>query len=285
MDRKECIWCVVLSPAGAVQIPVNGRLNSSGAVGALSEKSPAGHSHYNSLQASLNRRFANGFQLQASYTFSKSIDNGSTTYGLEGAQQDLSNPYNAAQDIGRSLFDHTHAFTSSFVYELPFRRNALVGGWQITGIISAVSGAPLDILDGPNMSGYAGNRPNLVPGKSNNPIKGEVTQWFDPSAFSLPQLGTLGNLGRDTGIGPGLFSFDTALLKDTRISKISEAFDIQFRAEFFNVLNHTNFAPPPNLGVFSLLPGGGSTLNPAFGQITSTATPSRQIQFGLKILF
>lgn len=279
------VFNVVLSPSGAVQIPVNGRLNSSGAVAALSEKSPAGHSHYNSLQASLNRRFAKGFQLQASYTFSKSIDNGSTTYGLEGAQQDLSNPYNAANDIGRSLFDHSHTFTGSFVYELPFRSNALVSGWQVTGIISAISGAPLDILDGPNMSGYAGDRPNLLPGKSNNPVRGEVTQWFDPSSFALPALGTLGNLGRDTGIAPGLFNFDTALLKDTRVTKISEAFDIQFRAEFFNVLNHTNFAPPPGLGVFTLLPGGGVAPNPTFGQLTSTATPSRQIQFGLKILF
>ena len=254
-------------------------------MGALSEKFPDGHSHYNSLQVSLNRRFAHGFQVQASYTYSKSIDNGSTTYGLEGAQQDMTNPYNAKYDVGPSLFSRTQSFHGSFVYALPFHGNKLVSGWQITGILTAVSGPPLDILDGPGMSGSSGDRPNLVAGKSNNPVLGQVNQWFDPSAFSLPALGTLGNLGRDTGIGPDLWNFDTALLKDTKIPKISEAFAVQFRAEFFNVFNHANFAPPPSLGVFNLNPNGTAAPNPAFGQLTSTATSSRQIQFGLKILF
>jgi hypothetical protein len=275
----------VVNAGGAIQIPFNGRENSSGAVAALSEKFPAGHSHYNSLQASLNRRFSGGFQLQASYTYSKSIDNGSTTYGLEGPQQDMTNPYSDKYDIGPSLFNRTQSFNASFVYALPFHANKLIDGWRLSGIFTAVTGAPLDILDGPGMSGSSGDRPNLVAGASNNPVTGNPNQWLNPASFSLEPLGTLGNLGRDTGIGPGLWNLDTALLKDTKITKISETFSVQFRAEFFNILNHTNFAPPPSLSVFNLNSNGTAAPNPAFGQITSTASNSRQIQFGLKVIF
>jgi hypothetical protein len=275
----------VVEANGSVQIPQNGRENSTGAVGSLSEKSPAGHSHYNSLQASLNRRFSSGFQLQASYTYSKSIDNGSVTYGLEGPQQDMTNPYNAGYDVGPSLFSRKQSFNTSFVYALPFHGNQLVNGWRISGIFTAVTGQPLDILDGPGMSGSSGDRPNLVAGASNNPVTGNPNQWLNPASFSLEPLGTLGNLGRDTAIGPGLWNLDTALLKETRVTKISESFSVQFRAEFFNIFNHANFAPPPSLSVFNLNPNGTAAPNPAFGQITSTANNSRQIQFGLKVIF
>jgi hypothetical protein len=260
---------------------VGTRLNP--ADGSLSEKTPIAHSHYNSLQASLNRRFSHGLQLQASYTYSKSIDNGSTTYGLEGAQQDLPNPYSSQYEVGRSLFDRTHSFRASYVYALPFHGNKLVEGWQWSGIFTAVSGAPVDILDGPNMTGETNDRPNLLPGFSGNPVVGKPTEWFNPNAFALEPLGTLGNLGRDTGVGPGLWSWDTAFMKETRIG---EGVRVQFRAEFFNIFNHTNFdTSNMNLGVFQIAPGGAVSHNPTFGQFVQTATTSRQIQFGIKVLF
>ena len=101
-------------------------------------------------------------------------------------------------------------------------------------------------------------------------------QWFNPNAFVLPAPGTYGNLGRGTLRGPGLVGMDVSLLKDT---KLTEKVAMQFRAECFNVLNHTNFNTP-NLTVFS-----GAAINPTAGQITATATPSRQIQFGLKMIY
>jgi hypothetical protein len=271
-----------LTPAGSIQIPNGGRENPNPLVGALSEKNATGHSHYNSLQASFNRRFSHGLQAQASYTYSKSIDDGSTTYGLEGPQQDLANPYNAAYDVGRSLFDRTHSFRASFVYALPLGDHLLLRGWQWSGIFTAVTGPPLDILDGPTMSGLTNDRPNLNPGYTPDPILSKVNEWINPAAFSLEPVGTLGNLGRDTAVGPGLWSLDTAVMKDTRIT---EALRVQFRAEFFNIFNHTNFSPPPNLGVFILNPNGSASVNPTFGQLTSTATTSRQIQFAVKFLF
>jgi len=276
------VFDAVLTSSGSVEIPNGGRVNPSPLVGALSEKNAIGHSHYNSLQASFNRRFSHGLQAQAAYTYSKSIDNGSTTYGLEGAQQDLSNPYNAANDVGPSLFDHRHSFRASFVYALPSPNHTLLKGWQWSGIFTAVTGAPMDILDGPNMSGLTNDRPNVNPSFSGNPVIGDVAQWVNPAAYSLEAVGTLGNLGRDTVIGPGLWSFDTAVMKDTRIT---EALRVQFRAEFFNIFNHANFNPPPNLGVFILNPNGTSTANPTFSELTSTSTTSRQIQFGVKFLF
>jgi hypothetical protein len=117
-------------------------------------------------------------------------------------------------------------------------------------------------------------------------VIGQPTNYFNPNAYMLEPVGTLGNLGRDSLTGPGLWSLDTAFMKDTRVTKISEAFHIQFRAEFFNIFNHTNFdTSNMNLGVFQLAPNGAATPNPTFGQFVQTATTSRQIQFGVKVLF
>jgi hypothetical protein len=115
---------------------------------------------------------------------------------------------------------------------------------------------------------------------------GSPTEWINPNAYALEAVGTLGNLGRDTSVGPAFWTLDTAIMKDTRIPKISEAFHVQFRAEFFNIFNHTNFdTSNMNLGVFQLAPNGASTPNPTFGQFVQTASTSRQIQFAIKVLF
>jgi len=134
-------------------------------------------------------------------------------------------------------------------------------------------------------------RPNYNIGCTNL-VTGNPNQWFNPACFSEPEPGTPGNLGRTSVPGPGLVNLDFSVLKDTRIPKISEAFDVQFRAEFFNIFNHANFALPTatlySLGGYSIVNGvPTSTVNVAStaGQITATATTSRQIQFGMKILF
>ena len=142
----------------------------------ISLKEPWGHSNYNSLQAGLHRRFSQDLQTQISYTWSKSMDNGSTSSSLEGAGQDISDPYNAARDRGPSGFNRTQSFVGSAVYALPFHGNRLADGWQISGIFTAVSGAPFSVVTGYDQTGIEGlsvRRPNLVAGCSPNPIVGQ----------------------------------------------------------------------------------------------------------------
>src|SRR5207302_5135999 len=194
----------------------------------LSNKAPVGQSNYNSLQASVTHRFSRGLQFQTSYTWAKSLDNSSVTYALEStgaAPQNVENPYYFNSDYGLSVFDREHAVVANAVYDFPFRGNKLVSGWQISGIVTYQSGFPFTIVDGFDRTGLAafasgatpGERPNIVPGCSNNPIQGRVNQWYEPSCFALQPVGTLGNLGRNTLTGPDFTNLDFALMKTTPI--------------------------------------------------------------------
>ena len=150
-----------------------------------------------------------------------------------------------------------------------------------TGIVSAVSSVPLTPIIGFNRSRNADtrapDRPNLAPGRTNNPVIGKPERWFDPTAFVLPEPGKFGNLGRSTVSAPALAVLDYSLLKNI---PISEYLRTEFRAEFFNVLNHTNFGLPQR----NLFDPNGAILGNA-GRITDTTTTSRELQFGLKIIF
>jgi hypothetical protein len=170
----------------------------------------------------------------------------------------------------------------SSVYAFPFKGNILVSGWQLSGNFTYSSGAPWNVTLAWDQAGNGETgeeRPNIISGV--NPILGNVNQWGNPAAFSVPAVGTLGDLQRDYLSGPGLVDLDMALLKDTRLS---EKFRLQFRAEFFNVANHPNLGLP-NGSVFAEGPNGTGVPNSTFGQITYTTTSSRQIQFALKLLF
>jgi len=162
--------------------------------------------------------------------------------------------------------------------------NHLIGGWQWNGIFNAQSGFPFTPLIGFNNTGSGDGAtvdiPNLNPNFKGKVISGTVDRWFDPRAFTVPAAGTYGNAGRSSFIGPGLFNVDTSLFK--RIP-IREGMNLQFRAEAFNVFNRANFAYPNGI-VFQGNPSNYSYSDSA-GQITNTATPSRQIQFALKLLF
>jgi outer membrane receptor protein involved in Fe transport len=266
-----------LSPAGA--IVSNPRENP--ALGALSSEAPVGDSHYNSLQVGLNRRFSHGLQGQLSYTWSKCLDNTSGTSGLEGGAP-WTDPLAGNYDEGRCQFDRSQFVKYSSVYSFPFKGNVLVSGWQLSGNFTYSSGAPWNVLLGFDQAGNGNSgeeRPNIVSGV--NPIIGGVNGYANPAAFSVPGVGTLGNLQRDYLSGPGLVDLDMAVLKDTRIH---EQVRLQFRAEFFNVANHPNFGLP-NPTAFSQGPAGTGIPNSTFGQITYTTTSSRQIQFALKLLF
>jgi hypothetical protein len=129
---------------------------------------------------------------------------------------------------------------------------------------------------------FVNDRPNLNPGRTaDNITTGKLNQWFDPTAFSLPPVGELGNMGRNNLTGPHFWDIDFSILRDTGLT---ERLKLQFRAEFFNILNHSNWGLP-NGQVFTQTPGGGGVINPVFGQITTVAAPMRQIQFGLKLVF
>ena len=275
------------TPGGSGTVTPNPRPNPN--FGNLNLRSTWAYSHYNSLQTSLNRRFANHFQAQVSYTYSKSMDVGSGDQGPDsanGGNQIAMNPFNTRTEYGRSNFDYTHIVKINGVYELPFSKNEFVKGWRLSGVITAQSGTPFTLFDGFDLigSGQSGKnapgRPNLNPGCSGNPIIGNVNLWFDPTCFSLQPLGTFGNLGRNTAVGPNIRNINAALLKRTAIHKISEQFVLEFRAEVTNLFNHANYGLPNQLLYNNL-----TTVNTTAGQITTTTTGARQMQFALKATF
>ncbi|OFW34745.1 MAG: hypothetical protein A3J28_10550 [Acidobacteria bacterium RIFCSPLOWO2_12_FULL_60_22] len=160
----------------------------------------------------------------------------------------------------------------------------VLAGWQWGGIVTATAGHPFTAVLNFNQSRNRDNnlpdRPSLKPGASNNPRLGKPDLWFDPNVFVLPVLGTYGNVGRNTLIGPGLASLDFSLTKDTFVRSISENSKLQFKAEFFNLLNRANFGLPVNV----VLNPDGSIRGRA-GVVTNTVTTARQMQFALKVIF
>jgi hypothetical protein len=256
----------------------NPRLNPT--LGALNLAEPIGNTEYNSFQASMSRRFTGNWQAQASYTHSVCLDYGSGSYGLEGGTA-LENPLNAKFDRGPCNFDVRNNFILQSVYALPFKANRLVSGWQLSGIWSMHSGSPFSPTDGVNITLNSANvRPNLNPGCPADTSIGTVAHWFNASCYSLQAPTTIGNAGRNTIFGPNFRNLDMALLKDT---KITERFTLQFRAEFFNLANHSNYRNPS--GAVFTGTSTSYTFVPTYGLITGIYNTPRQIQFALKILF
>jgi hypothetical protein len=203
------------------------------------------------------------------------------------------------RDWGLSALNITSQASISARYELPFGRgkrwlnspgfaNRVIGGWQLNEITTLLTGFPFTPQLGANRSedGDTRNpdRPSWNPNFTGPVIIGSPNEWFNPNAFTLPTFGTWGNVGRETLTGPGLAELDLSLFKTT---SISERVNLQFRAEFFNILNHPNFGTP-NATTFTNGVTTTSTtpaFSPSAGLITTTATTSRQIQFGLKLIF
>jgi hypothetical protein len=241
-------------------------------------------SHYHALQTSLNRRFSHGWQLQVSYTYSKSIDDGSGTYGLDGGGL-ASQPNNVRADRGLSNFNRKNNLRVSGIYGLPFKARGLMGGfvngWQLTGAFTYLSGAPANPTSAANRvftgTGQNAGRPDVIAGCD---LYGGYQQlhglWFNPNCFSLQPVGTFGNVGRDFIIGPNLWNLDNSVTKDW---KVKESFTVQFRAEAFNILNHPSFQNPTTV-IFA-----GTAVNGSAGKITATNSQPRQIQLALKLLF
>ena len=261
-----------------------------------------GDSSYHGLQVDLRRRFSHGLSMRGVYTWSKTLDDGDsvnqTTAG--NAPGLVSNPFNLRTDKGPATFDVRNAAVINAIYTLPLGRGQrfastldgwsgkLVSGWSVAGIFTAQSGFPFT----PQLSYNSSNngdtrnpvRPFLNPNFSGPVVLGNPNQWFNPAAFIAPpsSSGFYGNVGRDAYTGPGLATWDFSVLKDTAIR---ERLSLQFRAEIFNLLNRANFNTP-NLIVFTPPTAANlSGLSGTAGAITSTSTTSRQIQFGLKLLW
>jgi len=261
-----------------------------------------GDSSYHALQVDLRRRFSHGLSLRGVYTFSKTLDDGDsvnqTTAG--NAPGLVSNPFNLRTDKGLATFDVRHAAVINALYTLPFGRGQsfanslqgwsgkLISGWSVASVVTVQSGFPFtpQLSYNPSNNGDTRNpvRPFLNPNFSGSVVLGHSNQWFNSAAFIAPPAnsGFYGNVGRDTYIGPGLATWDFSVLKDTAVR---EHLNLQFRAEMFNLLNRANFNTP-NLIVFTPPTATNLTgLSGTAGAITSTTTTSRQIQFGLKLLW
>jgi hypothetical protein len=288
------------------QFDSNGK--AAGGFGPESVMSSGSHSSYHSLQTSVSKNSARaGLGIQGSYTYSKSLDDTSAVLGglIAGAGVVLQtlpqDPWNTRAEKGASTFDATHAFTLSLIQVLPLNRarflrplgTTLTKGWQFLNITSLASGPPFTVYSGVQQTGRGAggtDRPDLVTQphfSTSGPIredyfgKGANNASFFNIPINVPggtgpNHGRLGTLGRSTFRGPGFQNYDVALIKDTPFGHRgnAEMGTIEFRAEFFNVLNLVNFGLPSNI-----LRGSG------FGIISKTAGPSRQIQFSLKVIY
>ncbi len=203
-------------------------------------------SNYHSLQASMRIQNAHHVSGFAGYVWSKSLDYASDGIDFIPGAAFPQDPGNLAAERGPSTFDTRQRFTAALNYDLPEWHGAksLGVGWQVNTIISIQSGRPIPIDNSFDNSGrfYFNQRPNVVPGV--NPVLSNwnpVTGYLNPLAFSQPADGTFGNLGRNSIYGPGYRNWDFSITKNTRIA---ERLDLQLRVEFFNLLNHPNFALP-----------------------------------------
>jgi hypothetical protein len=261
-----------------------------------------GNSSYNALQVDINRRFSRGLSLRGVYTFSKVLDDGDSYNGTAAGNAPglVSNPYNIRADWGLGTFDVRNVGVISATYDLPLGHGrhwlggtngfggALVSGWAANSVVTLQDGFPFtpQLSYNPSNDGDTRNpvRPFVNPSFSGPVIVGSPNEWFNHAAFAaVPNnSGFFGNLGRDTFIGPGLGSWDFSVMKDTQLH---ERMSLQFRAEIFNLLNRTNFNTP-SLIVAVLQPGSTApTSSGVGGLITGTSTSSRQVQFGLKLLW
>jgi outer membrane receptor protein involved in Fe transport len=281
---------VVYGTRNGTQTISNPRVNPQFA--ALVSANTFAKSDYHSFQAALNRRFLSNVQSQLSYTLSKCRDTTSGNSLFEGGTA-ATNPYDQQYDFGACLIDRTHNLRASAIYQLPFQSNAFVSGWQLSAIVSAVSGAPFTPLVGFDQAGLqtgGTQRPNLaadrsledaVSGGRLDTTCGCIVGYFDPTFFTLPAAGTLGTgVGRNSLRGPGLLTVDLGISKNVGLA--GDAY-IQLRAEVFNLFDRVNYGQP-NAAVFVATSDGGAAYNANAGQITTAGAP-RQVQLGAKLVF
>lgn len=251
---------------------------------------------YNALQVDVRRSFATSFQVRGNYTWSKNLDDGSawntSVSGNTPAYVEF--PLNPKRDWGPSATDVRQQAAVNGSWELPLGPNHrwlshpaglsryAAAGWTLSGIVNAQTGFPFSPQLGYNPTGNGDTRnpvrPDWNPAFHGKLYPKTATEYFNPNAFLPPATGTFGNVHRDSLEGPSLSEVDFSALKDTAIR---EGVRLQLRAEFFNLLNHTNLLTPNEVVYTSATSG----ISPTAGVVTATSTTSRQIQFGAKVVF
>ncbi len=230
------------------------------------------------MQVKLEKSLSSGLTFLGSYTWSKSLDLQS-----EGQSGSLETEYDLRRDWGPSDFNRKHLLTISGTYALPVGRGkhflstsngltqALLGGWNLGGIYTYVSGAPFSISGGGDIANVGGGsqRAQIV-GDPNSGFTQSRFEWFNTAAFAVPANYTFGNAGRNNMVGPGQTNIDFTTFKDFALT---ERMKLQFRGEFFNIANHPRFGLPDS-----------NVQDGAFGVINSAGSP-RDIQLALKLLF
>jgi hypothetical protein len=315
----------IKTPAGYLWLPNDSRINTNfGSIRAMFYK---GRSYFNALELQLAKRMSHGFQVQGTYTWSKSIDTSSATLAGDAFGNSISSLdyFDTKLTRGLSDFNVARTLVVNGTWDVPTAKSFsgparwITDGWELGLIFTVSDGVPFTATWGtggdpantlssdnfafPNRLGGPGCSSLTNPGNPNNYIK---TQCFavptppDSSAFwqtnciGLPQCFNLrGNAGRNIMIGPGITNLDFSVFKNNHIKRISENFNVQFRVEMFNILNHANFSPPETAidGNTDIFDATGTSLSPLLGNggtaglLVRTTIPERQIQFAIKIIF
>ena len=253
-------------------------------------------SFYNGLLTSYQHRLSKGLLAQVSYTFSKGLsqtDSGQTAGGVTGGGGRVKYPNDMHAENGLSGYNFTNIFTFNYSYDLPFLRGSksavgrALGGWQTTGVLNLRTGQPQSVAAAVPTAlvplAVTPASPNLIAGCKPKINSRNPNAYFDAACYTAPGAREIGNLSRNTLIGPGSVTWDTGLFKNVAIN---ERFRMEIRAEAFNILNRANFGPP-GASIFSATSASGTpgAVIPSAFVISNTTTTSRQMQFALKLLF
>jgi Carboxypeptidase regulatory-like domain/TonB-dependent Receptor Plug Domain len=320
-DDADTVLPVSTTPAGLLFPLLDSNGNSTGSrlntnVGAITAAAWGGDSVYEALEAQVTKRMSHGFQVQASYTWGKGFDTGSASVLGDPFTNSISSLFFFCKSCRRGLSDYniTQTLVVNYLWSVPTPTRLgiigsdVLGGWELGGIITAETGVPITPLIGGDPLGLSSTDPYdyptrlTGPGCGGNPVNpGNVGNYINLNCFAVPMqtpaiaaqctpfsavpgscANLAGNAGRNSVIGPGLVNFDFSLFKNNYIKKISETFNAQFRAEFFNILNRANFSTPfANEALFDVT---GSPIGGA-GALSQTSTPAREIQFALKLIW
>ena len=252
------------------------------------------NTNYNALQAKMEKRFSYGLTFLASYTYSKCMSVVNREWYWP------SDTYDFGLDYGPCDENFPQVFTFSYAYQLPWGQgrhfvsnagraaDAVIGGWNVSGILSAYTGSPFTVnASGDIANTGTGQRASVVPGCQLKPagFQQNVYHYYNPDCFVDAAPYTFGDSGKNSLRGPDYRNFDFSLFKDF---KLTESKRLQFRSEFYNIFNRVNFAPPgaSSTGSFGVLGGSVGTAvdTPTFMQIFNAAA-AREIQFALKFIF
>jgi hypothetical protein len=281
-----------------------------------------GNANYNGMITQIRARAYRGLSAQGTYTWGRCTDLGSGTQSPSTYQNSFASLiyYDKTQRKGECDFNIAQNFSANFLYTLPASQHGVMqtiaGGWQIGGIITASTGVPFSLIQAGDVLGQQGQSfgavPDAVPNchPINQRFKSSGLNYVNPACFVFPTvsvgsaiaplcdqggttpingqvlcLNAQGNERRNQLVGPRLVNVDLSLVKNIHIPRISEAFDLQLRVEAFNIFNHANFQAPTHNNTFGGRFGFNQESPGTAGLLDSTATPSRQVQLGAKVIF